>query len=1026
MKRISGKILSLLLSAAILCGPCVPPARAAESPYSDTQGHWAEAAIDRWSGYGVVQGYDGSFQPDASVTRAQMATILAEALGLTDTAENPFTDVSDGAWYAPGILRCYAAGILQGSGGKADPERSVTRQEAMVMMGRALCIAPEEAPDLSMFADRDSVDDWAAPLVAALVKSGMVGGVGNGRLDSSGDMSRAALLTVLDRAVVQYVNSPGSYELTDKNGIVLVAAGDVILTGKTSASILVTPAADGKALTFDKASVTGSITVQADGAKITAKDSKLPEITATGTGTTVEQGKPATGGSGSGGSSGGSGGGGGGTPAAGDLTVSEAKTVTGGTYQNVTIAPSVGDGTVTLDGVTIRGTLTVNGGGSHTVHLTGCAVQKVVLDKTGGEAPRLNLTNTPVAAIEAVKPAILEADAASAITAVTAKADVEVKGANTAVAAITVPADRESAVEVKVTAGAVAKVEAKGETTVTGAAGSVAAVVAEAPVTVASGAVAKVEVPATAGGGVTVAVTGDTAIEVEVNSADGAAITAEDTSKIEVSTALDTPSEHITVGGVSVAHIHKWDAGKVTIEATCAQAGLKTYTCTAAGCTDPVATKAENIPALPHTVVIDPAVAATCTEAGKTEGKHCSVCDTVLAKPEVVPALGHKWGAWTADGENHVRVCANDAGHTETEAHAVAVDAAVDATCTEAGKTEGKHCSVCNTVITAQETLPALGHDFTGAYVKDADGHWHKCTRCDATDEKAAHSYGAATCTEATACTVCGYEKPAGQHTWGAWAYVDETNHKHTCSVCNTAETKPHAWDAGVVTKEPTEAETGVKTFTCTDCQGTKTEVLPVVSSSSITLSADGTNITLSINGFDYPNYYYKIVDGENNTAMSGWSNENTSHIQHFESNLPRCKSGTETYSVVIYSANASFQIGDQIARLDNCIEMTVAGEAVNYEIQYNTGTDTHSITWTPPENTIYHLSTWYKSNGNIDRWGGGGGSGSGSSITQHCPLADGHVFDLRAMTSLRLDNNVIRATITPPSTKTYTAVPEA
>ena len=44
-------------------------------------------------------------------------------------------------------------------------------------------------------------------------------------------------------------------------------------------------------------------------------------------------------------------------------------------------------------------------------------------------------------------------------------------------------------------------------------------------------------------------------------------------------------------------------------------------------------------------------------------------------------------------------------GHTEV------VDAAVEATCTEAGKTEGKHCSVCNEVLVAQESVAALGHD---------------------------------------------------------------------------------------------------------------------------------------------------------------------------------------------------------------------------------------------------------------------------------------------------------------------------
>ena len=54
------------------------------------------------------------------------------------------------------------------SGHASSPDRLITRQEAMVMLGRALCIAPEKAPDLSAFTDADAVGEWAAPLVAAM------------------------------------------------------------------------------------------------------------------------------------------------------------------------------------------------------------------------------------------------------------------------------------------------------------------------------------------------------------------------------------------------------------------------------------------------------------------------------------------------------------------------------------------------------------------------------------------------------------------------------------------------------------------------------------------------------------------------------------------------------------------------------------------------------------------------------------------------------------------------------------------
>lgn len=125
-----------------------------------------------------------------------------------------------------------------------------------------------------------------------------------------------------------------------------------------------------------------------------------------------------------------------------------------------------------------------------------------------------------------------------------------------------------------------------------------------------------------------------------------------------------------------------------------------------------------------HEVVIDVAVAPTCTETGLTEGKHCSVCGEVLLKQETVAAKGHEIviDAYVAptctkigltEGK-HCSVCGKVLLEQEIVAangHEIVIDAAVAPTCTKTGLTEGKHCSVCGKVLLEQEIIAAKGHN---------------------------------------------------------------------------------------------------------------------------------------------------------------------------------------------------------------------------------------------------------------------------------------------------------------------------
>lgn len=234
-------------------------------------------------------------------------------------------------------------------------------------------------------------------------------------------------------------------------------------------------------------------------------------------------------------------------------------------------------------------------------------------------------------------------------------------------------------------------------------------------------------------------------------------------------------------GYVKPAGQHSWNDGEVTTPATCTTDGVKTYTCKV--CSE---TKTEPIKASGHSLTKVEAVAATCTEGGNNEYYTCSVCKKVFkadkttettVADETLAALGHKL--------------------TKTDAKA--------ATCTESGNSEYYTCGNCgkffsdadgkNEIAKDSWVTDALDHDFTGAWVNtDAAGHYHKCSRCDATDTVVKHTFNGKPCNEEDKCTVCGYVKAAGVHAWGTAEYKWSDDYKSCtatvkCTNCEAVET---------------------------------------------------------------------------------------------------------------------------------------------------------------------------------------------------------------------------------------------
>ena len=167
---------------------------------------WYHEYVDWVLKNGVMNGVGGGlFEPNGETTRAMLVMVLYRMAGAPDMAgrESSFTDVSADSWYGAAVIWASENGIVNGvGGGLFDPDASLTREQMAMMLYRFagyLGSNTEKRADLSAYGDADAVSAFAQDAMAWAVAEGLVNGRSAAELAPKAGATRAELATILFR-----------------------------------------------------------------------------------------------------------------------------------------------------------------------------------------------------------------------------------------------------------------------------------------------------------------------------------------------------------------------------------------------------------------------------------------------------------------------------------------------------------------------------------------------------------------------------------------------------------------------------------------------------------------------------------------------------------------------------------------------------------------------------------------------------------------------------------------------------------
>lgn len=257
MKKVMSIALSLLMVLTLV------PNFSYAAEFSDMPNDWSKPALEKAVENGLLVGDNGKIRPKDNLKRAEMATIVNRAFGAYIKAPiSQFADVEVTSWYYDEMAKAVQMQTFKGDGKSLNPENFITREEAFIVLARALKLEPSTTLPQG-YKDLNEISSWAKGELYAMINAGYVNG-SNGYVNPKGFITRAEFAQVMDNIIGTYVKT-SKENLTFTGNVMVNTSGVVLKDCTVDGDLIIGEGVANGTVTLDNAVVEGRVLVRGGG-----------------------------------------------------------------------------------------------------------------------------------------------------------------------------------------------------------------------------------------------------------------------------------------------------------------------------------------------------------------------------------------------------------------------------------------------------------------------------------------------------------------------------------------------------------------------------------------------------------------------------------------------------------------------------------------------------------------------------------------------------------------------------------------